>query len=75
MDLSRSTGMIHWPKLHLNPINLWNVPYMDSKKVIELAKALETTNEICSKECRIDVWKEICTTCNRTLEKIENEEL
>ena len=67
--------MIHWPKLHLNPINLWNVPYMDSKKVIELAKALETTNEICSKECRIDVWKEICTTCQKTLEQIENEEL
>ena len=75
MDLPRSTGMIHWPKLHLKPINLWNVPYMDSKKVIELAKALETTNEICSKECRIDVWKERCTTCQKTLEQIENEEL
>jgi hypothetical protein len=48
---------------------------MDSKKVIELAKALETTNEICSKECRIDVWKERCTTCQKTLEQIENEEL
>jgi hypothetical protein len=46
---------------------------MDSKKVIELAKTLETTNKICSKECRIDVWKERCTTCKRTLEQIEKE--
>ena len=48
---------------------------MESKKVIELAKRLETTNELCQKVCKIDVWKEICTTCNGTLEQIENEEL
>jgi hypothetical protein len=48
---------------------------MDSKKVIELAKILETTNELCPKDCKIDVWKERCTNCKRTLEQIENESL
>ena len=66
---------LKWPNLYFNPINLWNIPCMESKKVVELAKRLETTNELCQKVCKIDVWKEICTTCNRTLEQIENEEL
>jgi hypothetical protein len=66
---------LKWPDLFLDPINLWNVPYMDSKKVIELAKILETTNELCPKDCKIDVWKERCTNCKRTLEQIENESL
>jgi hypothetical protein len=43
---------------------------MESAKVVELARILETTSEICNKECKVDVWKEVCTVCKRNLKEI-----
>jgi len=43
---------------------------MEPSKVVELARILETTSEICNKECKVDVWKEIRTVCKKTLEEI-----
>lgn len=62
---------IDWPDIYFNPINLWNVPYMNAKEVTEIAKRMEETNP-CQKKCKLDVWGERCVSCKRTIQQIKD---
>jgi hypothetical protein len=44
---------------------------MNSKEVVELAVQLEQGSTVCPNLCHVDVWKEKCITCNRTLDQIK----
>lgn len=46
---------------------------MEPTKVVELAKLLETTSEVCNKNCKVDVFKEVCILCKRTLKEINEQ--
>lgn len=61
---------IDWPDIYFNPINLWNVPYMHAKEVVEVAKNMEEAQP-CKKQCKLDVWREKCVSCHRTIEQIK----
>ena len=61
---------LDWPDLYFDPINLWNVPHMDAKEVVKIAKHMEETTP-CQKKCKLDVWGEKCVTCKRTIQQIK----
>ncbi len=58
---------LDWPELYFNPINLWNVPQMTPTEIIEVTK-LKTG---CIQQCKLDVWRERCISCNRTITQIK----
>lgn len=61
---------IEWHDISFPPINLWSVPCMTPKQVVEFCKTLETEKK-CLQQCRLDVWRERCISCNQTINEIK----
>jgi hypothetical protein len=63
---------IDWPDIYFSPINLWNMPYMTPKEAVELTNMMmDKGTSPCQKKCKLDVWRERCISCRRTLNQIK----
>lgn len=63
---------IDWPDISFYPINLWSAPYMQPKEAVELAnKMMDEDVTPCQGKCKLDVWRERCVSCRRTLKQIK----
>lgn len=43
---------------------------MKAKEVVELANILSKTTP-CQQKCKLDIWRERCVSCNRTINQIK----